>query len=264
VRASQKDFILHYRLGGDAIETGLLLTPGPDANYFVLIAEPPLRVQSTQVVPREFVFVVDVSGSMDGQPIELAQSLMQDLLHALNGNDRFNVVMFSGGSKVLAPEGSLVANEEAGKRADAFMHSGFGGGGTELIAALNVAYAIPTTPAMARTIVVITDGEIPSGGAEFKLVRDHLAEANVFAFGIGQGVNRPVIENLARGGMGEPFVVQDFADGPAQVARLRAYVDRPLFSHVQAKFVDFDAFDVEPKNIPDLLAERPLILVGKY
>jgi len=263
-RASQKDFVLHYRLGGDAIETGLLLAPGMDTNYFALIAQPPLRVAPAAVVPREFIFVIDVSGSMHGKPVELAQSLMLDLLQTLNAADRFNVVMFSGDSKVLAPEGSIVADLQAQRRADEFMHSGFGGGGTELIEALKVAYAIPTSPALARTVVVITDGQIQSGGVEYKLVRDHLAEANVFAFGIGEDVNRPVIENLARGGMGEPFIVKDEKDGPAVAARLRSYIDRPLFSHVQIRFAGFDAYDVEPKNVPDLMAERPLILVGKY
>src|SRR5262249_33176275 len=71
VHASQKDFVLHYRLGGDAIETGLLVAPGPDADYFALIAQPPLRVQAAQVVPREFLFIVDVSGSMHGEPLAL-------------------------------------------------------------------------------------------------------------------------------------------------------------------------------------------------
>ncbi|HZP67480.1 MAG TPA: VIT domain-containing protein, partial [Rudaea sp.] len=263
-RAAQKDFVLHYRLGGDAIETGLLLAPGPDANYFALIAEPPLRVASAAIVPREFIFVVDVSGSMHGQPLALAQSLMIDLLKTLNAGDRFNIVMFSGDSKVLSPQVSIVADADAQQRADAFMHSGFGGGGTELVEALKVAYGIPATPALARTVVVITDGEIPSGGVEFRLVRDHLAEANVFAFGIGAGVNRPVIENLARGGMGEAFIVQDFEQGPVVAAKLRSYIDRPLFSHVQVRFAGFDAFDLEPKHLPDLMAERPLVLVGKY
>jgi Ca-activated chloride channel family protein len=263
-RASQKDFVLHYRLGGDAIETGLLLAPGPDANYFVLMAQPPLRVASTAVVPREFIFVVDVSGSMHGKPLAIAQSLMVDLLKTLNPGDRFNIVMFSGDSKVLSPIGSIVADAEAQRRADEFMHSGFGGAGTELIEALKVAYGLPASPALARTVVVITDGQIPSGGIEYSLVRDHLAEANVFAFGIGADVNRPVIENLARGGMGEPFLVPDMNQAAAVAERLRTYIDRPLFSHVQTHFVGFDAYDVEPKNVPDLMAERPLILVGKY
>jgi Ca-activated chloride channel family protein len=86
----------------------------------------------------------------------------------------------------------------------------------------------------------------------------------VFAFGIGAGVNRPMIENLARGGMGEAFIVQDLKDGPKQAARLRAYIDRPVFSHVHARFVGFDAFDLEPQTMPDVLADRPLVLVGKF
>ncbi|MGB0132965.1 hypothetical protein, partial [Dokdonella sp.] len=138
------------------------------------------------------------------------------------------------------------------------------GGGTELVPALETAYALPDEPGMARSVIVITDGEIAAGGEAFSAARSQLGHANTFVFGVGANVNRPVIELLARAGNGEPFVLEDFNKADAVAERLRTYIDRPLLTNVEVVFEGFDAYEVEPRKVADLLAERPVVLVGRY
>ena len=71
-----KDFVLRYTLAGGKIETGLLLYPGQEENFFMLMMEPPARVKPEAVLPREYIFIVDVSGSMHGFPLDTAKALM--------------------------------------------------------------------------------------------------------------------------------------------------------------------------------------------
>src|SRR5262249_16249630 len=98
----------------------------------------------------------------------------------------------------------------------------------------------------------------------FGFIRQHLGHANVFAFGIGTGVNRHLIEGVARAGMGEPFVVTDAAEAPAAAARFRDYVQYPLLPGIRVAFAGFVGYDIEPAGIPDVLADRPILVQGKW
>jgi Ca-activated chloride channel family protein len=136
-----------------------------------------------------------------------------------------------------------------------------GGGGTELMSGLRMAYALPaTSPSTSRTVVVVTDGFVPVESEAFRFVREHLDAGNLFAFGIGSGVNRALIEGLARAGFGEPFVVLDPTQAAREAERFRAYIERPLLTHIGVSFEGFTATEVAPPKLPDLMAERPLIL----
>ncbi|MDD3626591.1 MAG: VIT and VWA domain-containing protein, partial [bacterium] len=75
-----RDFILHYSLKGEAIESGLLLYPGKDEKFFMLTAEPPKRIDTKDINPREYVFIVDVSGSMNGFPLDVSKALIKQIL----------------------------------------------------------------------------------------------------------------------------------------------------------------------------------------
>lgn len=258
-----RDFVLRYSLEGQAIESGLLLAPGEKENYFLLMMEPPARVQLHAVVPREYIFVVDVSGSMNGFPLNVTKALMQHLFDGLRPQDKFNILSFSGGSALLAPS-SLAATPEHVKQALDYTQSWIGGGGTELMPALKQVMALPRSNGTSRTIVVITDGYVSVEKEAFALIRDSLSEANVFAFGIGSSVNRFLIEGLARAGQGEPFIVLNEAEATEKAADFQSYIRAPVLQGVQAKFTGLDVYDVEPPALPDLFAEKPIVVQGKY
>jgi Ca-activated chloride channel family protein len=86
----------------------------------------------------------------------------------------------------------------------------------------------------------------------------------VFSFGIGSSVNRHLMEGLARAGMGEPFVITKPAEAATEAARFRKMIDAPVLTNVKLRFDGMDVYDVEPRNLPDLLAQRPVIVFGKW
>ena len=98
-----KDFVLRYRLAGNKIETGLLQyeepptgKPYPAEKFFALLVEPPKRPQLADIPGREYIFLLDVSGSMHGFPLDTTKELMRNLLPSLRPTDHFNIVCFSG------------------------------------------------------------------------------------------------------------------------------------------------------------------------
>jgi Ca-activated chloride channel family protein len=258
-----RDFVLRYRLAGRKIETGLLLYPGQKENFFLLMMEPPKRVGRRDIVSREYVFIVDVSGSMHGFPLKVAKNLMQKLLGNMRRDDYFNVLLFASSSAVLS-EKSLRATRGNVDRGIGFIGRQSGGGGTRLLKGLQRALELPRRRNTSRIVVVITDGYVSVEKDAFELIKKSLGEANLFAFGIGSSVNRFLIEGMARAGMGEPFVVLDRKEAVRQADRFREYISTPLMQGIRVDYKGFDAYDIEPPALPDLFAQRPLILFGKY
>ncbi len=258
-----RDFILRYRLEGEKIQSGLLLSQGGEENFFLAMVEPPKRVATAEIPAREYIFVVDVSGSMYGFPLEVSKTLIGELLGRLRPIDRFNVLLFSGGSKVLSPQ-SLPATPDQIKHIGSILSQEHGGGGTELLPALKTALALPREENISRTIVVITDGFVDCESETFDLVRENLGRANLFAFGIGSSVNRFIIDGMARAGKGEPFVVTDANHAAPIAERFRRYIEQPVLTGVNVAFEGFDAYDIEPQSVPDMFAERPIVVFGKW
>jgi Ca-activated chloride channel homolog len=258
-----RDFILRYRLAGAQITSGLLLFQGQDENFFLYMAQPPQRVSSGDIPPREYIFVVDVSGSMDGFPINTAKVLLKDLIRQLRPTDLFNVVLFAGDSTVLSPR-SLQANEQNVSTAIKLLENQRGSGGTELLAAIQQAMSVPREANFSRSVVLITDGYISGEQGVFDYIRDNLDQCNVFSFGIGSSVNRYLIEGVAKAGMGEPFIVTDPSEAAEVAGKFREYIQSPLLTDIKISTVGFDAYDVDPSHLPDLMSQRPVILFGKW
>lgn len=261
--AGKQDFILRYRLAGNHVQSGLLLYEGARENFFLLMVQPPKRVTEAAVTPREYIFVVDVSGSMHGFPLDISKKLMKDLVGNLRSSDRFNVLLFSGGSALLA-EQSLPATKENIAGAISFVSRQTGGGGTELLPALQRALGLERAEGYSRSVVIVTDGYISVEAQVFDLIRARLGEANMFAFGIGSSVNRHLIEGMARVGMGEAYVITKPDQAPLQAEKFRKMVQSPVLTGIKSAFSGFEAYDVEPPSIPDVLAERPVIIFGKW
>jgi len=258
-----RDFVLRYRLAGDQITSGLLLFQGADENFFLYMAQPPQRVATDEIPPREYIFVVDVSGSMDGFPLNTSKRLLRDLIGKLRPTDLFNVVLFAGDANVLAPQ-SLPANQQNIARAIGLLEQQRGSGGTELLPAIQQAMSLPRQDSVSRSIVLVTDGYVSGEQGVFDQIRNNLHQCNVFAFGIGTSVNRYLIEGVAKAGMGEPFIVSEEGEAEAMAAKFREYIETPVLTDIRLRAIGFDAYDLNPVQFPDLMAQRPIILFGKW
>ena len=257
------DFIVDFTLAGNEIETGLLLYECEDENFFLSIIQPPSPEVSFESPPREYIFIMDVSGSMSGEPLAVSKRLISDLLLDLNLEDRFNIIFFAGGSQVLFPN-SLPATNENINQALTLIDRRGAGGGTELLPAMQQALDMEGTEDFARTFIILTDGYVTVEKEAFELIRQNLNEANFFSFGIGRSVNRYIIEGIAYVGEGESFVATDFFDANEMADVFKEYIERPALTNIQTTFSGIEVYDVEPLSIPDVFAERPIIVYGKY
>jgi len=257
------DFIVRYRLRGDKIETGLMCYEGEDENFFLYMAQPPKRFTTKEIPPREYIFIVDVSGSMNGRPLDVSKHLLKNLVGNLREEDRFNILLFASSSQVFAEE-SKAATQDNLDDAIAFITSQRGGGGTNMLEAIKRGMGLKQNPNYSTSFIMVTDGYVTVESEAFDYVKGHLGEANFFPFGIGTSVNRFIIEGLARVGNSEPFIVTNFGEGDEKADQFREYIKSPLLTDVDVDFDEFKAYAVVPEEQGDLFAERPIVVFGKY
>lgn len=257
-----RDFRIKYRLSGDAVKSGLWVSESNGEKYFMAALEPPVPGERKRM-RREYFFVVDVSGSMGGFPLDTAKRMLESLVARLDEEDLFNLLLFAGDSQVFSQK-SVPATLENLLAGVEFLYNARGGGGTRLLPALKNAYDMDRDPSCSRSIVVLTDGYISVEEAVFELIRGRLHEANVFACGIGRAPNRHLIEGMARVGRGEAFFVSDPSESEFVADRFSGYVCEPVLSQLKYGFSGVTGMEVEPPSLPDLLAERPVMLFGKF
>ena len=263
LHGGNRDFILQYRLGGEGVESGVWLYSDGKENFFMASIQPPARMESEMIPPREYIFIVDVSGSMYGFPLQVSKKLISGLLNGLKPSDQFNILFFSGGSAQFARQ-SVAATGENISAALRMLDGQQGGGGTELLPALKQALSMKSSGNYARTFVIATDGYVTVEKEAFELIRTSLNEASFFSFGIGSSVNRFLIEGLAHAGAGESCIITSEREATEKAGSFLKYISSPLLTGVNIAFNEFMVDEPEPASVPDLFASRPVVIFGKY
>lgn len=263
-----RDFVLHYRVGGATIGDALFLSPQPITTgrdkdrFFSLLVTPPQRVAPSDVVPKEMVFVIDRSGSMGGFPIEKAKSTMRQAILAMNPNDTFNLLSFSGGTGKCFD--SPVPNTRD-NRATAlkYLDDLYGSGGTEMLPAIQEALSGQVGDGRVRVVCFMTDGYIGNEGEIIRAIQQHAQATRVFAFGIGTSVNRFLLDAMARAGRGAVEYVTPDSNSEIAVTRFSKRIHSPVLTDVSLDFHGLPVHDVFPKQLPDLFDAAPVIVYGR-
>ncbi|MCZ2151749.1 MAG: VIT and VWA domain-containing protein [Bryobacterales bacterium] len=257
-----KDFILKYDVAGRKVEDAVLTHRDSRGGFFSLILQPPERVTASEITPRELVFVVDTSGSQMGFPLEKSKEVMRMALQNMDPRDTFNVITFAGDTNILFPQ-PVAASAENVERARQFLEGRRGGGGTEMMKAIRAALEPTRSQDHLRVAAFLTDGYV---GNDMEIIGEikKYTNARVFSFGIGNSVNRFLLDKMAEFGRGEVEYVTLEADGPAAAKRFFERMRNPLLTDIRVDWGGLQVEDVYPKRIPDLFAAKPLVIHGRY
>jgi Ca-activated chloride channel family protein len=257
-----KDFVLRYDVAGGSIQDALLTHRSEKGGFFTMILQPPDRVGAADVTPKELVFVLDTSGSMQGFPIEKAKETMKLALDSLYPSDTFNLITFAGDTEILFPK-PVPATKVNLMKAQAFLSSRSGAGGTEMMTAIKAALEPSDNQDHIRIVCFMTDGYVGNDMEIISEVQKH-QNARVFAFGIGSAVNRFLLDKVAEAGRGEVEYVSLNDDGSAAAKKFHERVRSPLLTDISIDWNGMPVTDVYPQRIPDLFSAKPLILSGRF
>lgn len=258
-----RDFILEYRLAGDDVAAGVTTQAEDGVGFLSLLLEPPADATDDRITPRELVFVLDCSGSMAGVPMDASKRFMRRALPQLRPTDSFRIIRFSEAASEWG-ERPLPATPENVQSALAYVDRLYGSGGTEMTSGIRTALAPPVPEGALRLVVFLTDGYIGNDVEVVRLVESRRGDARFFSFGVGNGVNRYLLEEMARVGRGAARIVLPNEDAEAAADELAARLASPVLTDVWVDWGDAPVADVFPSQIPDLFLGRSLRVMGRY
>ncbi|WP_224241172.1 VIT domain-containing protein [Hyalangium gracile] len=262
-RVPNKDFILRYRTAGEQLRGAVMATGGRDG-FFGLMLQPASRKASQgEVMPRDVVFVLDTSGSMEGPPLDAAKRAVRRAFQSLSPRDRFMLIDFADEASSFRDE-PLAATRENLELASRYLDDLPAGGGTHQLAGILRALTLPRDEQRLRVVLLMTDGFIGDEAEIFARTHPLLGDTRLFGFGVGDNVNHYFLDRLSRIGRGFYQYIRTDEDPGEAIERFVRRIERPVLTRVQVDWGGLDVWDVKPEQLPDLFDNQPLIVLGRY
>jgi Ca-activated chloride channel family protein len=261
-----RDFSLYYSVSDEDFGLNLVsYKQSGEDGFFLLLVAPKVEVDETEVVEKDVILVLDVSGSMRGEKIVQAKKALGFVLENLHDQDRFNIVAFSTGVRAYARR--LVPASER-REALRFVDNLTATGGTDINRAL--LEALDSADAERPTVVIfLTDGLATEGVVETDRILSNVSDAagpnaRLFNFGVGNDVNTFLLDRLAQDHRGVSAYVRPGMDIEEEVSAFYAKISTPLLSDIALDLGEVRVEDTYPYPLPDLFAGTQLVLVGRY
>lgn len=262
-RIPNKDFVFRYRLAGREVKSHVLTTESGRGRFFTMLLQPPESLAKLKRQPLEMVFVLDCSGSMSGRPIEQSKAAVDRALRQLQPEDTFQLINFSMDARRLGPV-PVPATPENIRKGLRYLASLQGEGGTEMITGIKAALDFSHDPRRLRFVCFLTDGFIGNEPDILREIKQRIGDSRIFSFGIGSSVNRFLMEQMAREGLGVVAYL-GLNDSAADIMDLFLQrISHPALVNVKVDWNGMEVSDVFPARTPDLFVGRPLELTGRF
>ncbi|MBS2006739.1 MAG: VWA domain-containing protein [Cyanobacteria bacterium SZAS TMP-1] len=267
-----KDFVLTYDLDhAESVQSGYLACRDPKApdkdGYATFMLVPPAKVTGQNAAPKEMIFLLDCSGSQSGAPIEKAKETMHYIVDHMNPNDTFQVLAFNEGVSTLSKE-PVHANAQEREKAHRFISGLQAQGGTWMAEAVEQVLHQKTRAIddlkRLRIVTFMTDGYVGNDVEIMSMVKKERADSRWFTFGTGSSVNRALIDNVARLGGGEADYVLLTQSAEEVGKKFYSRISSPTLTDVQLKSEGLNLYDVYPKQVADVWANKPLYFTARY
>jgi Ca-activated chloride channel family protein len=264
-RIPNRDFVLRWKVAGEGVRSGLVVRKDKDGKggYFAMMVVPPADLRKLPRSPVEMVFVLDVSGSMGGRPLEQAKGAVRWALAHLQADDTVQVVRFADGASVMA-ERPLPATPQNVRRAMKYIEGTSAGGGTMMLEGLRKALAPPADESRPRYVVFLTDGFIGNETEILGALQRMLGGSRVFSIGVGSSVNRYLLEHMAKLGRGAVAWLGLRDNAEDVMGAYFGAVSHPAMTELAVAWGAGTKVELYPGRLPDLFVGRPVTVVGRF
>jgi Ca-activated chloride channel family protein len=261
--ALDRDLVVHWQSARSHVVAALDTArpaedrPHADCAYGVLTLTPPLPEGRPPALPRDLIVLLDMSGSMAGEPFDQARRIVARVIDTLGDTDQLELIAFASEAKRWKAS-PLKATGHAKRSAVRWLEKLDAEGGTEMRS--GVAEALRSLRVNAqRQIVLVTDGEIGFESEIVGLIARELPEScRLHTVGVGPAVNRTLTSGAARAGRGAEIVVGLGENPMPAVARLLARLEAPLLTDLV--LTGTALFDHAPSRLPDVHAGAPALI----
>lgn len=258
---ANKDFVLDWALAPGAVPLAAAITEKKGARHYgLLMVVPPVIEGRGPTIPREAIFVIDTSGSMQGASIAQAREALELAIRRLSGTDRFNVIEFNSYARALYPS-ALPATPDNITRAVRWVRDLRAQGGTEMAKALDLALDGRETPGRIRQIVFLTDGAVGNEDPLLRMIRERLGDSRLFTVGIGSAPNSHFMTKAAQFGAGTFTYIGRIEEVKDKMDALFAKLESPVLKGVSIDWGGAEGVEAWPMQVPDLYAGEPVMVL---
>ncbi len=273
-----RDFILRWRNDAETLASSLVCSDDADGNAgtFMLTLVPP----STTMVaakPRDVVFVIDRSGSMEGWKMVAARRAVGRMIDSLTSRDTFCVLAFDNTVDAIPSTGLALATDRERFRAVEALAKIEARGGTEMTGPLVRALEMlggARNEDRERIIMFVTDGQVGNEDGLLHTLAPRMGNARMFTLGVDQAVNAAFLRRLAAAGGGLCELVESEDRLDAVMAKIHRRIATPIATELElgAKglepHLEIDEMLLSPMStrgkLPDLYAGAPAVVLGRY
>jgi Ca-activated chloride channel family protein len=258
---ANKDFVLEWTLAaGKAPAAAAITEKKGDRYYGLVMVVPPQLERRGPVIPREAIFVIDTSGSMQGTSIAQAREALELAVRRLGAADRFNIIEFNSYARPLYPE-ARAASAENLEAAVRWVRELRAQGGTEMAKALDLALDGRETPGRIRQIVFLTDGAVGNEEPLLRMIRERLGDSRLFTVGIGSAPNSHFMSKAAQFGSGSFTYIGRIEEVKEKMGALFAKLESPVLKGVRIDWGGASGVEAWPAQVPDLYAGEPVMVL---
>ncbi|XP_056304769.1 inter-alpha-trypsin inhibitor heavy chain H6 isoform X2 [Danio aesculapii] len=247
-----------------------------DDGYFVHFFAP----RGLPVVPKDVIFVIDISGSMIGTKIKQTKAAMITILSDLREGDYFNLITFSDDVHIWKKDRTVRATRQNLRDAKEFVRKIIAAGWTNINAALLSAAKLlnPSTRSSSHTgrapsshrvpmIIFLTDGEATIGETETDVIlhnaQKSLGLVSLFGLAFGDDADFPMLRRLALENRGVARMVYEDDDAAIQLKGFYDEVATPLLSDIQLSYLDDQVYDITRSLFPNYFQGSELVVTGR-
>ncbi|MEM6431344.1 MAG: marine proteobacterial sortase target protein [Deinococcota bacterium] len=252
-----RDFVLSWTPAvGSAPEAARFQEHTEDHDYALVMVMPP-KVMAVPSLPREMIFIIDTSGSMEGGSLEQAQEALIVALDRLGPDDRFNIIEFNSVTRAFFRQ-PVAADTGNIRRAKGQILQLAATGGTEMAPALERALRGQAPEGFLRQVVFITDGSVGNEVELFGQIQRDLRGARLFTVGIGSAPNSFFMRKAAEAGRGSYTYIGDLREVQGEMQTLFTKLENPVITNLTVRLPE--GSDAYPETIPDLYLGEPVVL----
>ncbi|MBN3289171.1 ITIH6 inhibitor, partial [Polypterus senegalus] len=261
------DFVVQYDVDLKDLIGDVQIYNGYFVHYFAPRGLP--------IIPKNVIFLIDVSGSMIGTKIKQTKNAMQTILSDLRPDDHFNIITFSDVVNIWNPNSTIQATPQNVKKAKDFVSKIVADGWTDINAALMMAGSILKTNTPEERsgkhriplVILLTDGEptigVTSGEKIAQNTKKTLNSTSLFGLAFGDDADFPLLRRLSMENRGVARRIYEDADAALQLSGFYDEVASPLLYDIQLNYLDNHVYDITQSLFPNYFQGSELVVAGR-
>ena len=226
-----KDFKLDIELKNELLSNALI-SKTKDGKEIIYLSFMPEILDSYEDSEKEYLFIVDISGSMEGEKIEETKRAVIECLKQLDEGDKFNIIPFESRFEAMSIN-SIEYNENNLNEAIEYVKKLKVKGGTEILNPIKFALYEKDTE---KIILLFTDGQVGNENEIINYIENSINRSRIFPFGIDSNVNSAFIKQLAKVGNGKAELIRPKEKIDDKIIRTFARIQTPLLEKIEIDY----------------------------